>query len=85
MIINSVTLLNYYLTWPVFGVTQALTQKDVETARLYAENAVRKKNESLNYLRMAARVDAVACKVQTALTMKDVRGHMSKGRRAPTS
>lgn len=39
---------------------------------MYAENAIRKKNEGLNYLRMAARVDAVSAKVQSALTMKDV-------------
>lgn len=51
---------------------QAIQNNDVQTARLYAENAIRKKNESLNYLRMAGRVDAVAARVQTALTMKDV-------------
>ena len=44
----------------------------MEGARIYAENAIRKKNEGLNYLRMAARVDAVSSKVQTALTMKQV-------------
>jgi len=47
--------------------------KNKETAQVYAENAIRKKNEGLNYLRMAARVDAVQAKVQTAMTMKDVR------------
>lgn len=52
---------------------QALQQKNVECARVYAENAIRKKNEGLNWLRMASRVDAVASKVQTAVTMKGVR------------
>ena len=52
---------------------QALMAKNKETAQVYAENAIRKKNEGLNYLRMAARVDAVQAKVQTAMTMKDVR------------
>ena len=47
--------------------------KNKETAQVYAENAIRKKNEGLNYLRMAARVDAVQAKVQSAMTMKDVR------------
>jgi len=47
--------------------------RNKETAQVYAENAIRKKNEGLNYLRMAARVDAVQAKVQTAMTMKDVR------------
>ena len=51
---------------------QALLQKNVECARVYAENAIRKKNEGVNWLRMASRVDAVASKVQTAVTMKGV-------------
>ncbi|CAE1282038.1 CHMP1 [Acanthosepion pharaonis] len=53
-------------------VKKAIQQKNLDVARVYAENAIRKKNESLNYLRMAARVDAVSSKVQTALTMKQV-------------
>ena len=51
---------------------QALLARNKETAQVYAENAIRKKNEGLAYLRMAARVDAVSAKVQTAVTMKDV-------------
>lgn len=51
---------------------QALQQKNVECARVYAENAIRKKNEGVGWLRMASRVDAVASKVQTAVTMKGV-------------
>uniref|UniRef100_A0A2I3GZ47 Charged multivesicular body protein 1A n=1 Tax=Nomascus leucogenys TaxID=61853 RepID=A0A2I3GZ47_NOMLE len=53
-------------------VKKALLQKNVECARVYAENAIRKKNEGVNWLRMASRVDAVASKVQTAVTMKGV-------------
>ena len=45
---------------------------NVEGARIYAENAIRKKNEGLNYLRLASRVDAVANRVQSAMTMKSV-------------
>lgn len=56
-----------------FCALQALQQKNVECARVYAENAIRKKNEGVNWLRMASRVDAVASKVQTAVTMKGVR------------
>ena len=52
---------------------QALKDGNIEGARIYAENAIRKKNEGLNYLRMAARVDAVASRVQSAKMMKDVR------------
>lgn len=51
---------------------QALTQGNIEGARIYAENAIRKKNEGLNYLRMAARVDAVSNRVQTAMMTKEV-------------
>jgi len=58
------------------SVIQAIQSKNVETARIYAENAIRKKNEGLNYLRMAARVDAVSAKVQSAMTMKDVRNYV---------
>lgn len=53
-------------------IKKAIQQKNIEGARIYAENAIRKKNESLNYLRMAARVDAVQAKVQSAYAMKDV-------------
>merc|ERR1711976_1096341 len=38
-----------------------------EVARIHAENAIRQKNQSLNYLRMSARVDATASRVQSAL------------------
>ena len=53
-------------------MSQALQQGNKEGARIYAENAIRKKNESLNYLRMAARIDAVSSRVQSAMMMKDV-------------
>lgn len=53
-------------------IKKALQQGNVEGAKIYAENAIRKKNESLNFLRMASKVDAVRSKVQTAVTMKEV-------------
>uniref|UniRef100_A0A8C6SQA9 Charged multivesicular body protein 1A n=1 Tax=Neogobius melanostomus TaxID=47308 RepID=A0A8C6SQA9_9GOBI len=59
-------------------VKKALQQKNVDIARVYAENAIRKKNEGLNWLRMASRVDAVASKVQTAVTMKGVTKNMAQ-------
>ena len=55
------------------SLAQAIQQKNLDTAKVYAENAIRKKNEGLTYLRMSARVDAVASKVQSAVTMKGVR------------
>ncbi|ELT95104.1 hypothetical protein CAPTEDRAFT_224445 [Capitella teleta] len=58
-------------------VKKAIQQKNIEGARIYAENAIRKKNESLNYLRFAARIDSVASKVQTAVAMKDITKQMA--------
>lgn len=55
-----------------FLILKALQQKNIEGAKIYAENAIRKKNEGLNYLRLASRVDAVSSKVQTAMMMKQV-------------
>ena len=43
-----------------------------QVARIHAENAIRQKNQSLNYLRMSARVDATASRVQSAVTTKKV-------------
>jgi len=57
-------------------IKTALAKGNPEGARIYAENAVRKKNESLNYLRMSGKVDAVASRVQTAVTMKQVSKNM---------
>merc|ERR1712228_828726 len=49
---------------------KAIEKGNMEVARIHAENAIRKKNESLNLLRTSARVDAVASKVQSAVTTK---------------
>lgn len=56
---------------------QALQQGNNEGARIYAANAIRKKNESLNLLRLSSRVDAVASRVETAVTMRQVTGNMT--------
>lgn len=53
-------------------VRKALEKGNPDVARVYAENAVRKKNESLNYLKMSSKVDAVSSRVQSAVTMKGV-------------
>lgn len=44
----------------------------MEGAKIHAEAAIRKKNEALNYLRLASRIDGVASQVQTAVSMKTV-------------
>lgn len=38
----------------------------IDSARIHAENAIRKKNEGLNYLRLSSRMDAVVGRIQTA-------------------
>ncbi|CDS35530.1 expressed protein [Echinococcus multilocularis] len=49
---------------------------NMDCSRIYAENAIRKKNEALNYMRMSSRIDAVAARVQTAVTTQSVTASM---------
>ncbi|RKO87581.1 hypothetical protein BDK51DRAFT_18559 [Blyttiomyces helicus] len=43
----------------------------------HASNAIRKKSEALNFLRLSSRIDAVASRVQTAVTMRKVTSSMA--------
>ncbi|KAL3228901.1 Vacuolar protein-sorting-associated protein 46 [Nakaseomyces bracarensis] len=56
---------------------KALNENE-EIARIYASNAIRKKNERLQLLKLASRVDSVASRVQTAVTMRQVSGSMAQ-------
>jgi charged multivesicular body protein 1 len=56
---------------------QAIQQNHSDIAKIYAQNAIRKKNENLNLLRLASRIDAVSSRVQTAVTMRQVTGSMA--------
>lgn len=56
---------------------QALSQGNTEGARIYAANSIRKKNEALNLLRLSSRIDAVASRVETAVSMRQVTGNMT--------
>lgn len=49
----------------------------MEGAKIHAEAAIRKKNEALNYLRLASRIEGVASQVQTAVSMQTVTSSMS--------
>ncbi|KAE9410058.1 vacuolar assembly protein DID2 [Gymnopus androsaceus JB14] len=49
---------------------KALQQGNNDGARIYASNAIRKKSEALNLLRLSSRIDAVASRVETAVTMR---------------
>lgn len=57
---------------------QALAKGNTEGARIYAQNAIRKKTEGLNLLRLASRIDAVASRVETAVTMRTVTNSMGQ-------
>ncbi|CAO3624326.1 Snf7-domain-containing protein [Mucor lusitanicus] len=57
---------------------KAIQDGNMEGARIYASNAIRKKNESLNLLKLSSRIDAVASRVQTAITMRKVSNSMAQ-------
>jgi len=48
---------------------KAIEEGNVEGQRLYAANAIRKKTERMNYLRLASRVEAVSSKLTSAVKM----------------
>lgn len=56
---------------------KAIQKNNMEGARIHAENAIRQKNQALNFLRMSARVDAVCSRVQTAVSMRNVTKNMA--------
>jgi charged multivesicular body protein 1 len=55
---------------------KAIAQGNREGARIYAQNVIREKNQSLNFLRLGSRVDAVASRLETAIRMQDVSAAM---------
>ncbi|KAI5949089.1 hypothetical protein KGF57_004919 [Candida theae] len=59
-------------------IKKALSQGNNDIAQLYAQNAIRKSNERVNLLRLSSRIDAVASRVQTAVTMRSVTGNMTQ-------
>lgn len=58
--------------------SQAIESGNQEGARIYAQNAIRAKNMSINYLRLSSRVEAVAARVETAMKMKAVTASMAR-------
>jgi len=57
---------------------RAIQKGNTEGARIHAENAIRQKNQALNFLRLSSRVDAVASRVQTAVSMQRVTKDMGQ-------
>eukprot|EP01012_Entosiphon_sulcatum_P029320 TRINITY_DN3570_c0_g1_i1.p1 TRINITY_DN3570_c0_g1~~TRINITY_DN3570_c0_g1_i1.p1 ORF type:complete len:208 (-),score=48.37 TRINITY_DN3570_c0_g1_i1:100-687(-) len=56
---------------------KAMEKGNLDGARIYAQNAIRKKNEALNYLRLQSRIDAVSSRLDTAIKMRTVSRSMA--------
>lgn len=57
---------------------QAIEKGNTEGARIYAQNAIREKNQALNFLRLGSRIDAVASRLETAIRMQSVNRAMGQ-------
>lgn len=57
-------------------VKRAIEKGNVEGAKIYAQNAIRKKHEQLNFLRLASRLDAVVSRLETQAKMQMVNRNM---------
>lgn len=53
-------------------VKKAMEQGNNDIARVYAENAIRNHNQSLNFLKLSSRLDAVVSRLQSANAMKQM-------------
>jgi len=51
---------------------KAIEARNVEHARIYAQNAIRKGNEATNFLRLSARIDATRSQLESAYKMNQV-------------
>eukprot|EP00529_Nitzschia_sp_RCC80_P033933 CAMPEP_0113491080 /NCGR_PEP_ID=MMETSP0014_2-20120614/27374_1 /TAXON_ID=2857 /ORGANISM="Nitzschia sp." /LENGTH=207 /DNA_ID=CAMNT_0000384865 /DNA_START=252 /DNA_END=875 /DNA_ORIENTATION=- /assembly_acc=CAM_ASM_000159 len=51
---------------------KAIEQGNHEGARIYGQDAIREKNQALNHLRMASRIDACSSRIETAVRMGQV-------------
>jgi len=56
---------------------KAIEKGNIDGARIYAQNAIRKKNEALNYLRLQSRIEAVSSRLDTAIKMRAVSRSMA--------
>jgi len=56
----------------------AIEKGNLEAAKVYAQNAIREKNMSVQYLKLASRIEAVTQRVQTAQAMGQLTKSMGK-------
>lgn len=57
-------------------VQKAIAEGNLDVAKVYAQNAIREKNSSLQYLRLQSRIDAVSSRLQQAIAMKNISSAM---------
>ena len=57
-------------------VKKAIEKGNIEGAKIYAQNAIRKKSEALNYLKLASRLDGVVSRLDTQAKMSQVNRNM---------
>eukprot|EP01018_Ginkgo_biloba_P013489 Gb_27834 [translate_table: standard] len=58
-------------------VKKAIEKGNMDGARVYAQNAIRKHNEQLNYLRLASRLDAVVARLGSQNKMQTISKSMT--------
>ncbi|CAM6095107.1 unnamed protein product [Calypogeia fissa] len=58
-------------------VKKAIEKGNMDGARIYAQNAIRKRTEQLNYLRLSSRLDAVVSRLDTQAKMMNINKSMS--------
>lgn len=58
-------------------IKKAIEKGNMEGAKIYAQNAIRKKQEGLNYMKLASRLDAVVSRLDTQAKMQAVNKNMS--------
>ena len=63
-------LLTPALLTPASCITPHRAAGNADGAKIYAQNAIRKKNEALNYLRLGSRLDAVVSRLDQQAKMQ---------------
>ncbi|CAN1217968.1 ESCRT-related protein CHMP1A [Linum perenne] len=58
-------------------VKKAIEKGNMDGARIYAENAIRKRTEQMNYLRLSSRLDAVVARLDTQAKMNTINKSMA--------
>ncbi|KAK9803072.1 hypothetical protein WJX73_006942 [Symbiochloris irregularis] len=58
-------------------IKKAIEKGNIDGAKIYAQNAIRKKNEALNYMRLGSRLDAVVSRLDTQAKMQTITNSMA--------